>query len=42
MNGLEVLVERPERHYLFKNPESEKVKELQELELRAKLQETEQ
>ena len=32
MNGLEVLVERPERHYLFKNPESEKVKELQELE----------
>ena len=32
MNGIEVLVERPERHYLFKNPESEKVKELQELE----------
>ena len=32
MNGLEVLVERPERHYLFRCPESERVKELQELE----------
>ena len=32
MNGLEVLVSRPERHYLFKNPESQMAKELQELE----------